>query len=136
MRCYQAIGLKDCVSKWLDENVEKEPSEFCPHCKEVTKWKLKVVRSEHYDAFYDDGPTLNTYQLKNGHTVEEVIQIMPWSSGPMAFLCLKLDDGTMMFEWTGKEINEVEAGLAEDTDDPIVWHSEPPEGDVSVGTTN
>jgi hypothetical protein len=106
MRCYQHVGLTSEAEAFLSENVATEPNLICPHCSEVITTKKVVISSEEYDAFYGDGPTLPTYRLKNGEAIKEVVQAMPWSSGPMGFLCLENSKGEEMFQWTEKEIEE------------------------------
>lgn len=105
MRCYQHVGLTAEAEEYLEKNVVKIPVSYCPHCKEVLSTKMKVIASKEYDAFYGDGPSLDTYECIDGSTIKEVVQCMPWSSGPMGFLCLE-KDGKKMLEWTEKEIEE------------------------------
>jgi len=109
MRCFQYVGLKDGAAGWLEEHVAVKDivTHRCSKCGHEDTTKVQVeLSSEHVDMFAGDGPDLITYRLKNGGTVKEVVQADPWSSGPMAFLCLELDDGTRLFEWTDEEIQE------------------------------
>ncbi len=103
MRAYQHIGLTSEAQDFLEENVVKIPDIVCPKCGEVIKQKMDktIVRRE--NLFYDDGPAIIEYKLKDGRTCTEVIQCSPWSSGPMGFMCLEID-GKLMFEWTREEI--------------------------------
>lgn len=67
-----------------------------------------MASEEHVDSFYGDGPTLHTYGasvIGREVKVKEVIQAEPWSSGPVCFLCLELEDGTRIGEWSEEEIN-------------------------------
>ena len=44
---------------------------------------------------------------ENGTVWEEIVQAIPWSSGPMIFTCLVNDRGTKRyFEWTEADYNE------------------------------
>jgi len=105
MRMYQHYGLTGEADRYLEENCVKDPGIVCPECGYVVSLRLKILKSEDYDAFYYDGPTLHTFELKDGGKVKEVIQAMPWSSGPCGFLCLELEDGTRIGEWDEEVIN-------------------------------
>jgi len=106
MRCYQEIGLTEEARKWLEENAVRD--HVCPLCKRdgYEKGILKEISEEYVNLFYGNGPNLKTYELKDGGKVCEVIQTEPWSSGPMAFLCLEKEDKTRLFEWTEEEVRE------------------------------
>lgn len=104
MREYQHFGLTGEAKIYLDENCVKESDVVCPNCSHVLSKKLVVLLE---DAFYEDGPMLHTYLLEsNKKVVKEVIQEMPWSSGPCGFLCLELEDGTRIGEWSEEEIEQ------------------------------
>ena len=105
MRCFQFMGLTDVAEEWLDKHCAQVPGETCPHCYEVLTWKKVVVSEKHLDSFFGDGPTLHVYRLKNGNTVKEVVQAEPWSSGPVCFLCLELEDGSKIGKWSEEEID-------------------------------
>jgi len=111
MRCYQEIGLKPEAESWLRENVWMIPNQICPHCQKVISERMDSKVYEKVDSFYNDGPHLQEYTLKDGSKVKEVVQIEPWSSGPMSFFCLQKEDGTRMFEWTGDDVCGREEGL-------------------------
>ena len=109
MRCYQEVGLKTEALIWLNENVELIDDENmkCPHCGIAISKKRHAISTNHVDMFYGDGPELFTYKTKDGRIISEIVQTSPWSSGPMAFLCLQDDNtGEKMFEWTENEIME------------------------------
>lgn len=109
IRMYQEVGLKLVAKDFLDKNVNMIVDKIttCPHChKEVsTTMKREVISILSKDYFYENGPTLRIYRLRNGGVAKEVVQALPWSSGPVAFMCLEVD-GVRMFEWTDKEIEE------------------------------
>lgn len=48
---------------------------------------------------------LHRHVLKDGRYADEFLQACPWSSGPVAFLGLKVSDGTE-FLWTEEEIEK------------------------------
>lgn len=106
IRCYQEVGLRSDARAFLDENANRVPGMSCPKCGEVISWKMDSICYETKESFYDDGPALQEYNLKDGRKVKEVVQAEPWSSGPMAFFCLEFEDGTRMFEWTEEEIDD------------------------------
>ncbi len=107
MRCYQEIGLKQEAIEWLNENANKIPASVCPKCGEVLSIKLESKEYDFKEMFYEDGAHLREYRLKDGRIAREVVQCTQWSSGPMAFFCLDVEnpDGTeeRMFEWTAEE---------------------------------
>ena len=98
MRCYQHVGLTEEAELFLKENVKMVPHVVCPKCQEVISHQPRVLKSKVVDMFYGDGPSCNTYELKDGRVAEEVVQVAPWSSGPMGFMCLVID-GKPHFEW-------------------------------------
>ena len=106
MRCYQHVGLTKEAHEFLANNVEMIPDLICSDCGKVITTKQNIVATQVADMFYDDGPTLNAYRLNDGRTAVEVVQMAPWSSGPMGFLCLSIDN-ERVFEWKyDKECNE------------------------------
>jgi len=108
MRCTQMIGLKADALDWLRSNCNWIVDRVCPHCGGVLSHKLQSTVYEDASSLgmFDDGPELSAYRLKNGQCVKEVVQCVPWSSGPMIFLCLEKEDGTRMFEWSDEEIEK------------------------------
>lgn len=104
MRCYQHMGVTKEAHEFLVENVKMVPSTVCPKCGEVISEKMSIKVYAEEDAFYGDGPSLCEYTLKEGGVVREVVQAMPWSSGPVGFLCLEIE-GKRMFEWPEEEID-------------------------------
>ena len=105
MRCTQLIGLRQEAKKFLNEQCIKIVSKQCPNCGHSLSEDLKVIATQDASevGMFDDGPILNTYELKEGGTVKEIIQASQWSSGPCIFLCLE-KDGKRLFEWSDKEI--------------------------------
>lgn len=110
MRCTQLIGLKKEASKFLFENTKRVPCSPCPHCGKDTRDRMdtKIYESAASAGMFDDGPELNEYYLKDGRVIREVIQAVPWSSGPCIFMCL-IDaadpDGKWLFPWSDEEID-------------------------------
>lgn len=107
MRTYQHFGLTGTAELWLEKFCVQEPEVVCPICDHVLITKLKILSEEQLDSFYENGPVLHTYLTKNGGIVKEVVQMMPWSSGPCGFLCLELEDGTRIGEWDEEEIEHI-----------------------------
>lgn len=107
MRCTQLMGLTEGALNFLDENVEQVPAIVCDDCSKVITTQMKVVDTEDagHVGMSNDGPILRHFQLKDGSIVKEVIQASPWSSGPCIFICLEKEDGTRMFEWSQKDID-------------------------------
>lgn len=88
------------------KNVELIDDKHCPNCNIVISKKRNVISNTHEDMFYG-GPVLSTYRTKDGRIISEIVQTVPWSSGPVAFLCLQDNNtGEKMFEWTENKIME------------------------------
>jgi hypothetical protein len=108
MRCFQLRGLTAEAEAWRDAHCEREVITVCPHCgkllDEPEQGEFVIAHEEHVDSFYGAGPTLHTYYSYRA-LVKEVIQAEPWSSGPVCFLCLELEDGTRIGEWPQEEID-------------------------------
>jgi glutaredoxin len=106
MRETQIIGLNKEARTYIQNNCQ-ESEVLCPHCKQG---KIKEVLCTKYASaahcgMFSDGPELYEYTLKDGKKLKEVVQAVPWSSGPCIFLCLELD-GKQLCTWSEKEINE------------------------------
>lgn len=105
MRCYQHVGLTKEAQEFLAKNVKMVPSTVCPKCGEVISEKMDFRVYAREDVFHGDGPSLHEYNLESGGEVKEIVQAMPWSSGPVGFLCLETE-GKRMFEWSEKSIED------------------------------
>jgi hypothetical protein len=104
MRMYQHHGLTQVAEDYLDEHVAMVPKLVCPECGAAVTETRKIFGEEQVDVFYGDGPILHTYEGKNGRIIKEVVQAISWSSGPCGFLCLELEDGTKIGEWSEEAI--------------------------------
>ena len=90
-------------------NVRYRDSETCLTCGHTTGGE-KVMRvydtnSGREAGMFDDGPDLYEYELKDGRKIFEVVQAVPWSGGPCIFLCLELDSGERIGEWSQEELD-------------------------------
>jgi len=99
MRCDQPQGLPPAADAFLAEF--EVPPVCCETCKRPFPRQLEVVGE--YTGF-NDYP-LHRHQLKDGRTADEFLQAVPWSSGPMFFLGLRVSDGTE-FAWSEEEIEQ------------------------------
>ena len=94
------MGLSDEAKRYLEKNAERSPVTECPTCHH--KEGGEMIRSEYASAahlgMFDDGPPLFEYVLKNGKKAREVIQGVPWNSGPCIYLCLEVD-GVKTCQW-------------------------------------
>ncbi len=63
----------------------------------------KVGKIGTYDGMFGNEYPLFEYKLKDGRHAVAFLQAAPWSSGPMFFIGLKINDGTE-FLWDEKEI--------------------------------
>ena len=110
MRCTQIMGLSPRALAFLEEYAMRIPKKQCPTCGHVTGGEMaKSIYASAVDkGMYDDGPDLHQYQMKDGGILQEIVQAVIWSSGPMIFLCLQDKDGNKRFQWSEKEL----AGVA------------------------
>ena len=88
MRCTQLIGLTVEAEEFLRKNGGEG----------------KIYEDATNEGMFEDGPMLHEYNLVGGKVAREVIQAVPWSSGPCIFMCLEID-GKRMFEWSQEEID-------------------------------
>lgn len=112
MRCTQTMGLSEEAHEFLRENQLVEViNKDCPHCggvlERVNKPSQRVYDNEtgKIAGMFDDGPELNEYDLQDGRKAREVVQAVPWSSGPCIFLCLEID-GRKEFLWSDEDIRK------------------------------
>jgi hypothetical protein len=99
MRCDQSCGLtKEAVAFLEAHEVQPDP---CPCCHRTYPSPLEVIG--HYNGF--DEYALFRHKLQDGRYADEFLQSQPWSSGPVAFIGLRLSDG-QEFLWTEEEINQ------------------------------
>lgn len=113
MRSYQPVGLIAGAKNWVEENCVKEPDLVCPDCHCVISTRLKVLEVHYEDCFDGAGPSLKTWETKDGKKVREKIQCSPWSSGPIEMLVVfhylevTNSDGTVeeKFRWTDEEMD-------------------------------
>jgi hypothetical protein len=96
MRATQFIGL-NAAGKAFVADLEPVPTDACTY------------------GMFDEPIALRAWRDDNG-IVREIVQISPWSSGPVILTCLEYDDGSGRFaEW--KEDSrfgcalDVEAGI-------------------------
>ena len=119
MRSTQIFGLTENAENFLTKNVKRWSENICHHCDRFDSKSAKRVydpKTGKRKGMFDDGPPLYEYIIEDGRIIQEVVQAVPWSSGPCIFLCLQevLYDkvegywypvGNRLFEWTQPEIN-------------------------------
>lgn len=97
MRCTQPYGLSHAAEQFLCANAIVY--NLCVHCNRSDGFAKEPIRSYGmFDEFY-----LYCYLLKGGRKAEEFIQRETWSSGPMIWLGLRVDDG-QVFLWDEKDM--------------------------------
>jgi len=106
VRTYQHIGLKSDAIVFLQEHAAMVPDITCPDCGKVVRERFAKNEYDTVDATYAT-VSLHEYVLRDGRMAREIMQCMPWSAGPMGFLCLEVE-GQLLFEWTEEEIAEQE----------------------------
>lgn len=97
-RSTKLIGLTKEAKEFLEKNCEKTP---------LGELKKRVYKDVSQLGMFNDGPVLYEYYLKGSGTVREIVQAVPWASGPNIFLCLKLYTGEIIYKWKEEEIENV-----------------------------
>ncbi len=104
MRCDQTRGLTFAAMRFLAK-YEARP-DACPCCQHIPPSVLEECGN--YDGMYDSEYKLYRHKLKDGRWADEFLQAQPWSSGPVAFLGLRVfeKDGQECanFLWPSEEI--------------------------------
>jgi len=101
MRTDQYIGLSRRAKDWLDKN--RKPPVVCKMCNTPTPMKPEVIGV--YEGMFGNKYNLHRHQLKHGYA-DEFLQASPWSSGPMFFIGLRINEGIEL-RWTDSEIREM-----------------------------
>ena len=78
----------------------------CPDCGCVITTRPTCFIYDELDVWHGSGPELKEYTLQDGRMAREVVQAIPWSSGPVVFLCLEID-GEHKFTWSDEEIDNL-----------------------------
>ena len=60
------------------------------------------IRNTTEGMFMEEIP-LGVWMSVGGHIIKEVVQVAPWSSGPMIFTCLDHENGRRYHEWKEDE---------------------------------
>lgn len=109
MRCTQLEGLSPEAEAFLEENCAIIPIKRCERCGHSIGGGRDMII---YDSetgkrvgMFNDGPNLWEYKLKDGSKIREVVQDVPWSSGPCIFLCLEDEQGNRIGEWPEENLN-------------------------------
>ena len=98
MRGTQMFGLTNLAQQFLEKYQKKD---VCGSCHMITGRTEETIG---HTGMFNEAP-LKEYTLIDGRKAKEFVQYEPWSSGPMIFLKLLIDDGTQ-FYWTPKEANK------------------------------
>jgi hypothetical protein len=106
MRCTQYFGLSASALEFLDTNAKKPEFKTCPTCgnEQIVKPSARIYASAKEQGMFSDGPELYEYDLQDGRVAREVVQAVPWSSGPCIFLCLEID-GEKVCQWPEEDLN-------------------------------
>ena len=101
MRCEQFAGLPPAAMEFLE--AYRCPPSICPTCGHIDAPHTESVSS--YETGWGDKDNLNRHYLKDGEFADEFLQVVEWSSGPVHFLGLRLQDGTEL-TWTPEDMEE------------------------------
>lgn len=101
----RVYGLNEDAQGFLNAYA-KRGVQPCPCCGQDVKDKIlkREYGSAADEGMFGDGPPLYEYELTDGRVAREIVQSVPWSSGPCIFLCLTVD-GQRKCEWFESEIN-------------------------------
>jgi hypothetical protein len=108
MRCTQYRGLSDAAIKFLQENAAKKVIQKCPNCDYPINQNWIVEDYSYTSGMFGEEIPLKKYTLKDGTKVKEVVQADPWFSGPVIFITLQHEDGSLVpgVDWDQKTIDE------------------------------
>ena len=113
-RSTQFIGLSSSATQYIEENVNLiEEFILCPHCSgKINSYQRKDIVDEKRCCYgmFDEEIDLDTWKLKDGGVAREVVQVIPWSSGPVIFTCLEIYNGNnekiqTIGEWAEEEMD-------------------------------
>lgn len=99
MRCSQPQGLPQEARDFLTANAIVK--NHCVKCNRHDGYEAEKIGSV---GMFDDVP-VNKYKLKDGTFATEFVQHCIWSSGPMEWFGLHLEDGRE-FLWPEDELKE------------------------------
>lgn len=88
MRTTQFIGLNALAREYTRNHLF-----LCQNYK-----TLEGLDNYTYGMFNEIIP-LSVWEHIDGSIYKEVVQVEPWSSGPMIFTCLMDEDGNTLFQW-------------------------------------
>ena len=95
MRQDQFMGITEEAATFLGKNEVK--SDKCKTCGCISPQPLEEISV--YCGMFGDEHTLFRHQLKDGRYADEFLQTYSWSSGPMFFIGIKVNQGRE-FLWT------------------------------------
>ena len=104
-RSLSLIGLKDEAREWLEKQLDQK-KECCPTCGAKLATGFQPTIYDREDVWYGTELELREFVTKNGKVIREVIQEIPWSSGPVVFMCLEDQKGKQLFPWSKEEMEE------------------------------
>lgn len=102
MRCEQFAGLAPIAQEFLEAH--RLPPRICPTCGQpsFTCTKESVAT---YETGWGGEDALYRHYLKEDQYADEFLQTVEFSSGPVHFLGLRLQDGTEL-TWTPEDMEE------------------------------
>ena len=109
-RSTQFIGLSQEALQFVNENCYKEPVVTCDCCGHSKGGQFITKLNRHTVGMFEEELPLTTFFInKDGWAkeVKEVEQCSPWSSGPMIFTHLQLEDGSFVGSWKQEEIDKM-----------------------------
>jgi hypothetical protein len=102
MRAEQFAGLAPIALEFL--RAHQCPPRTCSTCGHATTVCVEETVSS-YRTGWGDKDNLNRHYLKDGEFADEFLQVIEWSSGPIYFLGLRLQNGTEL-TWMPEDIEE------------------------------
>jgi len=116
-RSTQFIGLSPSALKFVNEKCHKEPVVTCDCCGHSKGGNFITKIDRHTSGMFEEEIPLTTFYMyapspvgEKVFEVKEVVQCDPWSSGPMIFTHLQLENGEFIGSWTDEEINKMITG--------------------------
>jgi hypothetical protein len=84
------IGLSAKALSFLKDNSKRRSTNSCKHCGHCSGKELVSKTYKTIEIWIFDDYELQEFKLKNGLTAREVVQAIPWESGPVLYTCLEI----------------------------------------------
>jgi hypothetical protein len=85
------VGLSKRALTFLRNEGKTKSVNSCEHCGHCSGKELVSQTYETIEVFVNEDYQLQKWRLKDGRIAKEVVQCIPWDSGPILYTCLEID---------------------------------------------